>query len=112
MEGSGSWPITILFPIVGENVIDKISFVDERVFINATQYFDNIPESAWNFFIGGYQPAQKWLKDRKGRKLDYQDILHYGHIIYALQETERLMSKRFATSHDCLFTARDHSATD
>lgn len=35
--------------------------------INATQYFDSAPEISWGFYIGGYQPAQKWLKDRKGR---------------------------------------------
>ena len=48
-----------------------------RVYINETQYFDHVPEIAWNFYIGGYQPAQKWLKDRKGRELSYEDILHY-----------------------------------
>ena len=42
------------------------------VYINETQYFSNVPELAWNFYIGGYQPAQKWLKDRKGRELRYE----------------------------------------
>lgn len=91
MNDSSSWPMKVTFPIVGDNMVDKLSYVDGKIFINTTQYFDNVSELVWNFFIGGYQPAQKWLKDRKGRKLDYQDILHYGHIIYALQETGRLM---------------------
>lgn len=64
-----------------------------RVYINESQYFGNVPQSAWNFYIGGYQPAQKWLKDRKGRKLEYDDILHYQKIIVALTETGRLMKE-------------------
>ncbi|MBP7318179.1 MAG: hypothetical protein KA980_08165 [Flavobacterium sp.] len=62
-----------------------------NVFINETQYFSNVPELAWNFYIGGYQPAQKWLKDRKGRELSYEDILHYQKMIVALFETDRIM---------------------
>ncbi|SFE86273.1 type ISP restriction/modification enzyme [Flavobacterium xueshanense] len=61
------------------------------VWINETQYFENVPEVAWNFYIGGYQPAQKWLKDRKERKLEFDDIAHYQKIIVALTETDRLM---------------------
>lgn len=64
-----------------------------RVYINDTQYFDNVPEVAWNFYIGGYQPAQKWLKDRRERKLEFDDILHYQKIIVALSETDRLMKE-------------------
>ena len=64
-----------------------------RVHINATQYFDNVPEAAWEFFIGGYQPAQKWLKDRKGRTLSADDLLHYKRIILAMQRTGALMAE-------------------
>ena len=64
-----------------------------RVYVNDTQYFDNVPEIAWNFYIGGYQPAQKWLKDRKERELSYEDILHYQKIIVALSETDRIMKE-------------------
>ena len=64
-----------------------------RVFINPTQYFDNVPEISWNFFIGGYQPAQKWLKDRKGRTLSYDDIIHYQKIIVALKRTAEVMEE-------------------
>jgi predicted helicase len=62
-----------------------------RVWINDTQYFDGIPLIAWEFYIGGYQPAQKWLKDRHGRTLSFEDILHYQKIIVALTETHQLM---------------------
>lgn len=60
-------------------------------FVEAKDIGDNVPQVAWEFYIGGYQPAQKWLKDRKDRKLDFDDILHYQKIIVALTETERLM---------------------
>lgn len=64
-----------------------------KVYINDTQYFANVPETAWNFYIGGYQPAQKWLKDRKDRTLEFDDILHYQKIIVALSETDKLMKE-------------------
>jgi len=79
------------YPVDGNNTVTKIKYQDEKVYINDTQYFDNVPEVAWNFYIGGYQPAQKWLKDRKDRKLEFEDILHYQKIIVALTETDRLM---------------------
>ena len=51
------------------------------------------PQVAWEFYIGGYQPAQKWLKDRKGRTLNFEDLQHYQKIIVALAETERIMEE-------------------
>ena len=68
-----------------------------QVWINDTQYFDGVPKLAWEFYIGGYQPAQKWLKDRKGRTLDHNDIIHYQKIIVALMETDRIMQAIDAT---------------
>ena len=101
------------YPEDGDNKVNKIKFVpylyenevpDENgnfnypdylgaVYINETQYFANVPTSAWEFYIGGYQPAQKWLKDRKERTLEFDDILHYQKIIVALTETNRLMNE-------------------
>jgi predicted helicase len=81
------------YPIDGDNVVTKTKYQEGKVYINDTQYFDNVPEVAWNFYIGGYQPAQKWLKDRKERKLEFDDILHYQKIIVALFETDRLMKE-------------------
>lgn len=79
------------YPEDGDNVVDKPVYKGGNVYINSSQYFAGVPEVAWNFYIGGYQPAQKWLKDRKGRTLDFEDILHYQKIIVALTETDRLM---------------------
>lgn len=81
------------YPIDGNNVVGKPKYKDGKVYINDTQYFDNVPLIAWEFYIGGYQPAQKWLKDRKDRKLEFDDILHYQKIIVALSETDRLMKE-------------------
>jgi len=64
-----------------------------RVWINDEQYFDGVPLVAWEFYIGGYQPAQKWLKDRRDRELKFEDILHYQKIIVAQTETDRLMKE-------------------
>ncbi|MBL4774626.1 MAG: hypothetical protein JKY87_01015 [Mariprofundus sp.] len=66
------------------------SYVDEHL-IPRLNGFELL--MAWEFYIGGYQPAQKWLKDRSGRKLSYDDILHYQKIIVALTETDRLMQE-------------------
>ena len=81
------------YPIDDNKAVTKPKYEDGKVYINETQYFDNVPEVAWNFYIGGYQPAQKWLKDRKDRTLDYEDILHYQKIIVALTETDRIMKE-------------------
>ena len=62
-----------------------------KVWINDTQYFENVPLKAWEFFIGGYQPAQKWLKDRSGNQLTDEDVLHYQRIIVALAKTDKIM---------------------
>ena len=83
----------VTFPVAGSLQVDCYRWKDNRVYINSEQYFDGVPESAWNFFIGGYQPAQKWLKDRKGMTLSFEDVKHYGRIIYVLQQTERLMQE-------------------
>ena len=83
----------ITFPVAGSLQVDCYRWQDKRVYINAEQYFDGVPVSAWNFFIGGYQPAQKWLKDRKGMTLSFEDVKHYGHIIYVLQQTEKIMGE-------------------
>ena len=79
------------YPVGGTDIVEKITYKNGNVYINAEQYFGDVPEVAWNFYIGGYQPAQKWLKDRKGRTLLNADIEHYQKIIVALTETARIM---------------------
>ena len=76
---------------LGEQV--ELSALVSAILWHATQYFANVPPLAWEFYIGGYQPAQKWLKDRKDRTLDFEDVAHYRRIIAALIETDRLMGE-------------------
>jgi len=81
------------YPEDGSNEVEKINYDNGKVWINHLQYFDNVPQVAWEFYIGGYQPAQKWLKDRKGRVLGFDDVKHYHKIIKALVETDRIMKE-------------------
>jgi predicted helicase len=81
------------YPVSGDDVIIQVKYFDSKVVINDQQYFGNIPNVAWSFYIGGYQPALKWLKDRKGRILSSNDIEHYQKIIKVLVETDRVMKE-------------------
>jgi predicted helicase len=86
------------YPISGNNHVfikggqqGSVKFEKGNVFINENQYFENISEDVFNLFIGGYQPAQKWIKDRNGSTLEIEEILHYQKMIVALTETDRIM---------------------
>jgi hypothetical protein len=81
------------YPVAGSNMVEKIVYdeANGRLHINKQQYFEGVPPEVWNFHIGGYQVAQKWLKDRKGRMLSYDEMTHYQKIVVALKETIRLM---------------------
>jgi predicted helicase len=81
------------YPETGTNIVGKIKYMNGNVYINETQFFEDVPDVSWNFYIGGYQPAQKWLKDRKDRELQIDDIRHYMKIIVALKETDKLMNE-------------------
>lgn len=81
------------YPKDGNNDVVSVKYNEGKVWINEKQYFDKVPQAAWEFYIGGYQPAQKWLKDRKSRKLTFEDIRHYQKIIVALTETDRIMKE-------------------
>lgn len=92
--------------IGGENPeVKRVAWCDETVWIDAparrkdmpqkpgTSGFCGVPEAVWNFYIGGYQVCEKWLKDRKGRTLSEDDITHYHRIVVALSETIRLIAE-------------------
>jgi len=81
------------FPVEGLNIVETPKYIEGKVYINKSQYFSGVPESVWNFPIGGYLPAQKWLKDRKGRGLSDEDIAHYQSMIVAMSETIRIMKE-------------------
>jgi len=91
MDPAAIGPTPYPFMGEGDNLVDKPDFRDGKVWINKTQYFDAAPATSWGFYIGGYQPAQKWLKDRKGRALSFDDVKHYQRILKILSETDRVM---------------------
>jgi predicted helicase len=85
--------------------VERVGWSDQTVWLDAaatkksqpatpgTVGFHGVPETVWNFRIGGYQVCEKWLKDRKGRVLADNDIAHYQKIVVALTETIRLMQE-------------------
>jgi predicted helicase len=85
--------IKTTFTVADGNMVESVRYVDGKVYINTTQYFGNVPASAWTFYIGGYQPLQKYLKDRKGRQLSFEEIEHYQKIVAVLNETIEIMDE-------------------
>lgn len=95
MESPGLETFITRFPVSGSQVVEGVSYEDKkrRVYINSEQYFEGISPEVWAFTIGGYQVCHKWLKDRKGRTLTFEDLHHYQKVIVALSETIRLMKE-------------------
>ncbi len=90
------------YPQEGTNLVQRIGKkaykppTDQApgcVYVNDSQYFQNVPEDVWMFHVGGYQVCQKWLKDRKGRTLSFDDIETYRKITEAIRRTIRLMAE-------------------
>lgn len=93
------------FEVEGTNEVEKVRYAEPkpasgkepatpgRVYINKEQFFEGIDPELWEFHIGGYQVMEKWLKDRKGMKLTWDDIQHYQKIAVALTQTKRLMAE-------------------
>jgi len=81
------------YPVNGDNVVIDPVYKNGNVYINSKQYFANIPEEVWNFYVGTNQPGQEWLLTRKGKYLSDEEIQKYQQIIVALSETRRLIEK-------------------
>ena len=93
------------YPIDGDNIVEKIKYESGeipssdgmtslgKVYINKEQYFDGVSQEVWDFYVGGYRVADKWLKDRKKTELTFDDITHYQRIIVSLAETIRVMNE-------------------
>jgi len=104
MESPSLNTLITSFPVAGPNEVEKVQYAEPhrdeqgkqvpgRVYINKTQYFEGVEPDLWPFHIGGYQVLDKWLKDRKGRTLSWDDIQHYQKIVVAIKETIRLMKE-------------------
>ena len=87
------------FNVAGDNRVDRVRYAEPsgetpgRVWINNSQHFEGVSPETWKFTIGGYQPAERWLKGRKGRTLSFDDIAWYRRVCAALAETPRLMQR-------------------
>lgn len=81
------------FPVLGTNIVEKPVFKEGRVYINESQYWEGVSEEVWKFYIGGYQPAQKYLKDRKGKSLTTAEFENYEKMIVSVSETIKIMEK-------------------
>lgn len=110
MEGRINDILEITFPIPGSDIIEEgfprylTSETDSKkgkIYINKgnpkegirAQFFDGIPTEIWNFRIGGYQIAKKWLKDHAGRKLNINEINHFEKVLSIISETLRIMAE-------------------
>jgi len=97
------------YPVKGSDMVDKgfpkyvatgelepgtgKPLKEGRVYINKEQHLEGVSAEVWNFHIGGYRVCEKWLKDRRGRKLTYGDLEHYRKVVTAIKETIRLMAE-------------------
>ncbi|PKL48548.1 MAG: DNA methyltransferase [Planctomycetes bacterium HGW-Planctomycetes-1] len=78
----------------GNTKVEKVccDVPKKRVFVNPDSYFDNISPEIWEYRIGGYQVMEKWLKDRKERKLTLEEIKLYCKIATSVKETIELQN--------------------
>jgi len=93
-------PTFTAYPVDGSHRVETVVYgpPDEsstrgRISINETQYFEGIPPEVWDFHVGGWRTCEKWLKDRKGRQLTFNDLEHYQRIVAVLSETLRMMTE-------------------
>jgi hypothetical protein len=116
-----SFNLGISFIGDGEIIVEKPVWKDGKVYINKDQYFDGIEKDVFDFYIGGYQPAQKWLKDRKGRTLTSEDIIHYKKMCVAMKRTIEMITRsnflflepksdlKLSASHDTSISKPDNA---
>lgn len=80
--------IDATYPVTGSDAVDRYVYKDNQVWINSEQYFGGVSEAVWNTVVGAYRPAQKWLKDRRGSNLSYDEIVHYLKLVTALARSQ------------------------
>ncbi len=83
------------FPESGSNKVERVRYDEtaQRVYISKNQLFEGISEEVWEYRIGAYQVMEKYLKDRKGRKLSLDEINHYMKVGKAIRLTIELQGK-------------------
>lgn len=96
-------PLTLglRFPVSGDNEVARrhprytppTEEAPGRIYINATQYFEGVPEDVWEYVVGGFRVADKWLKDRVGRHLDFDDLSHYQNALQSIARTLEVIAE-------------------
>ena len=74
-------------------IVEKVSYKNNKIYINKSSYFYDVDESIWQFLMGGYQPLVRWFKDRKGKELTEGEIEYYMRIISVIAETISIMNE-------------------
>jgi hypothetical protein len=87
-----SFPLA--FPVAGSDKIERVRYDEktQRLFINARQFFEGVPPEIWDFRVGGYRVLEKWIAERKGRRLEFDDQRQIARLIKVIGETLRLMA--------------------
>jgi predicted helicase len=86
-------PTEVKFDMLGSNIVETVKYENGKVWINKEQCFDGVPEDVWNFYIGGYQVLDKWLKSRKNKELTTEEIEQFRQIVEIIKETIRIMKE-------------------
>jgi predicted helicase len=83
------------YPVGGDHRVERVAYDPsaQRVWINGAQYFEPVPPEVWAYRVGGYQVCHKWLDDRKGATLSYDERLTYQRIVTALERTLALQAQ-------------------
>jgi predicted helicase len=83
------------YPVGGDHRVERVEYDEkaQRVWINGAQYFESVPPEVWAYRVGGYQVCHKWLDDRKGTTLSYDERLTYQKMITALERTLALQAQ-------------------
>jgi predicted helicase len=83
------------YPVGGDHRVERVEYDEkaQRVWINGAQYFEPVPPDVWAYRVGGYQVCHKWLDDRKGAMLSYDERLTYQRMATALSGTLALQAQ-------------------
>jgi len=83
------------YPVGGDHRVKRVKYDEkaQRVWINAAQYFEPVPPEVWAYRVGGYEVCPKWLDDRKGATLSYDERLTYQRMVTALERTLALQAQ-------------------
>lgn len=94
-----STPTIVTYPVQGENLVNTVWYIDPSsildkgiVWINNSQYFENVPPEVWHYCVGNYCVCQRWLKVREGSVLDRKSIQDFQRLVMLLSETIALMN--------------------